>query len=78
MRLTLGEVMVSLGESLTQMSATLDRLLVAAYAADRPDRSQVVANLQYDGEEANGAGQQIRRRVRCTCRMPRFSTAGSA
>lgn len=46
MRLPLDEMMVSLSESLTQMGATLDRLLVAAYATDPADRSTVVANLQ--------------------------------
>jgi phosphate transport system protein len=39
-------MIVSLSESLTQMGATLDRLLVASYAAEQPERSQVVASLQ--------------------------------
>jgi hypothetical protein len=46
MRLTLDEMIVSLSDSLTQMGATLDRLLVAAHAAELAERSQVVANLQ--------------------------------
>jgi phosphate transport system protein len=51
MRLTLDEMIVSLSDSLTQMGATLDRLLVAAYAAERAERSQVVANLQADVDQ---------------------------
>lgn len=46
MRLTLDEMIASLSESLTQMGAAFNRLLVAVYAAGNADRSEVVANLQ--------------------------------
>jgi len=51
MRVTLDEMMDSLGKSLTQIGETVDRLLVAAYTAGPAERAEIVAQKQREVEE---------------------------
>lgn len=51
MRVTLDEMMDSLGKSLTQIGETVDRLLVAVYTADSAERAEIVAQKQREVEE---------------------------
>jgi len=59
MRVTLDEMIASLSESLTQMGASVDQLLIAAYATDQADRSDVVAKQQQDIDQHMTAMEEL-------------------